>query len=131
MKRDCDSSSGLRIEESVGITVHRVVSKLDAGDNLLQELFPLEYALTGDFALIKSERADRYGNLVYNKTARNFSPIMAMAATTTIVQTRLPAELGEIDPETIVTPGVFVDRIVTVADPAHESRLISEGRGYP
>jgi 3-oxoadipate CoA-transferase alpha subunit len=93
--------------------------------------YVLEHGLTADFALIKSERADRYGNLVYNKTARNFSPIMAMAARTTIVQTRGSVELGEIDPETVVTPGVFVDRVVTVENPAQESALIAAGSVYP
>ena len=80
---------------------------------------------------MKCARADRYGNLVYNKTARNFGPIMAMAARTTIVQAGVQAEVGEIDPEIIVTPGIFVERIVIVSHPAHESELISEGRVYP
>jgi 3-oxoadipate CoA-transferase alpha subunit len=93
--------------------------------------YVMEYGLKADFALIKSERADRYGNLVYNKTARNFAPIMAMAATTTIVQTHGPAEVGEIDPETVVTPGLFVDRIVVVGNPAQESVLVREGATYP
>jgi 3-oxoadipate CoA-transferase alpha subunit len=91
----------------------------------------LEYGLKADYALIKSERADRYGNLVYNKTARNFAPIMAIAAATTIVQTHRPVEVGEIDPETIVTPGMFVNRVVTVENPAQESKLVREGRTYP
>jgi 3-oxoadipate CoA-transferase alpha subunit len=93
--------------------------------------YVLEFGLTADYALIKSERADRYGNLVYNKTARNFSPIMAMAAKTTIVQTHRWVELGEIDPETVVTPGVFVDRVVTVENPAQESALVAAGSVYP
>jgi 3-oxoadipate CoA-transferase alpha subunit len=93
--------------------------------------YVLEHGLKADFALIKCARADRYGNLVYNKTARNFGPIMAMAANTTIVQTGAQVEVGEIDPEIIVTPGIFVDRIVTIANPAHESGLVSEGRTYP
>ena len=93
--------------------------------------YVLEYGLKADYALIKSERADRYGNLVYNKTARNFSPIMAMAARTTIVQTHRPAEVGEIDPEAVVTPGLFVDRIVTIENPAQESVLVREGKVYP
>jgi 3-oxoadipate CoA-transferase, alpha subunit len=93
--------------------------------------YVMEHGLKADFALLKCARADRYGNLVYNKTARNFSPIMAMAAKTTIVQTCAQVELGEIDPEVIVTPGIFVDRIVRVANPAHESTLVNEGRTYP
>jgi len=93
--------------------------------------YVLEYGLKADFAIIKCERADRYGNLVFNKTARNFSPIMAMAAETTIVQTGSQVELGAIDPEVIVTPGIFVNRIITVEDPAQESRLVAAGRSYP
>ena len=93
--------------------------------------YVMEQGLKADFALVKCARADRYGNLVYNKTARNFAPIMAMAANTTIVQTGAQVEVGEIDPEIIVTPGIFVDRIVTIANPAQESRLVNEGRTYP
>jgi 3-oxoadipate CoA-transferase alpha subunit len=93
--------------------------------------YVMEWGLKADFALVKCARADRYGNLVYNKTARNFAPIMAMAANTTIVQTGAQVEIGEIDPEIIVTPGIFVDRIVTVSNPVHESRLVNEGRTYP
>ncbi len=93
--------------------------------------YVMEYGLTADFALVKCARADRYGNLVYNKTARNFSPVMAAAAQTTIVQTSAQVEVGEIDPEIIVTPGIYVDRVVTVARPCYESELVSEGRTYP
>jgi len=93
--------------------------------------YVLETGLTADFALIKCRQADRYGNLVYNKTARNFAPIMAMAAKTTIVQSIEQVEAGAIDPESIVTPGIFVNRIVTVSDPAHESKLVADGRCYP
>lgn len=93
--------------------------------------YVLEYGLKADFALIKCKRADRYGNLIYNKTARNFSPVMAMAARTTIVQTSAIAEPGGIDPEVVVTPGIFVHRVLTVRDPAQESKLVAEGRKYP
>ena len=93
--------------------------------------YVFERGLTADFALIKCREADRYGNLVYNKTARNFAPIMAMAANTTIVQTSSWVEAGAIDPEIVVTPGIFVDCVVTVPNPAHESRLVAEGRSYP
>lgn len=93
--------------------------------------YVMEYGLKADFALIKCKYADRYGNLVYNKTARNFSPIMAMAAQTTIVQTTNQVAAGEIDPEVVVTPGIFVDRIVTVPNPVYESTLVREGRRYP
>ncbi len=93
--------------------------------------YVLEYGLTADFALIKSLKADRYGNLIYNKTARNFAPVMAMAAETTIVQTKEFVEAGELDPEVVVTPGIFVDQIITVADPLLESKLVAAGEVYP
>src|SRR5262245_51015244 len=72
----------------------------------------LEYALQGDVALIKAHRADRWGNLVYRKAARNFGPIMATAAHCTIAQVSAIVELGALDPEIIVTPGIFVHRVV-------------------
>jgi len=72
----------------------------------------LEYPLPGDFALVKAHRADAMGNLVYRKTARNFGPVMATAATTTIVQVSEIVAAGDIDPEVVVTPGIFVDRVV-------------------
>lgn len=93
--------------------------------------FVLEFGLTADFALIKAKIADRHGNLLFNKTARNFSPIMATAADTTIVQSEEIASAGELDPECIVTPGIFVDRIVVVVDPALESSLVAQGVSYP
>lgn len=93
--------------------------------------YVLEPWLKADFALVKCERADRMGNLTYNKTARNFSPLMCMAAKTTIVQTRRLVEPGEIDPEHVVTPGIFVDRIVEIGIPAVESVLIANGVSYP
>jgi len=76
--------------------------------------YVLEYPIHADFALIKAFKADRWGNLVYRKAARNFGPIMAMAAKCTIVQVDQVVELGELDPEVIVTPGIFVQRIVQV-----------------
>jgi len=93
--------------------------------------FVMEPWLKADFALIKCETADRLGNLTFNKTARNFNPLMCMAATTTIVQTKKLVARGEIDPEHVVTPGIFVNRIVEVSDPVHEDSLIAEGRSYP
>jgi 3-oxoadipate CoA-transferase alpha subunit len=74
----------------------------------------LEYPLRGDYALIKAHVADRMGNLVYRKTARNFGPVMATAATTTIAQVDHVVETGELDPENVVTPSIFVDRVVRV-----------------
>lgn len=91
----------------------------------------LERWLKADFALVRCEVADRMGNLTYNKTARNFGPLMCMAAKTTIVQARRVVEPGEIDPEHVVTPGIFVDRVVEVPEPLHESELIAAGRRYP
>jgi 3-oxoadipate CoA-transferase alpha subunit len=93
--------------------------------------YVMERWLKADFALIKCEVADQVGNLTYNKTARNFSPLMCMAASTTIVQARRLVARGEIDPEHIVTPGIFVDRVVEVPQPVHEDTLIAEGRSYP
>lgn len=93
--------------------------------------FVLEYGLRADFALIKCQQADRLGNLVYNKTARNFSPIMATAARTTIVQSESLVEAGDIDPETVITPAVYVDRIVLVPDPVQEAALVRSGMRYP
>lgn len=74
----------------------------------------LEHALRGDVALVKADRADRWGNLVYYRAARNFNPVMATAAALTIVQVREVVALGGLDPEEIVTPSVYVDRIVTI-----------------
>ena len=74
----------------------------------------LETPIHADVALIKAERGDRWGNLVYRKTARNFGPIMAMAARLTVASVREFAELGELDPEHIITPGIFVQRVVRV-----------------
>jgi len=72
----------------------------------------LEYPIHADFALIKAQRGDRWGNLTYRKTARNFGPIMAAAATTTVASIYELAGLGAIDPETVVTPGIYVQRLV-------------------
>jgi 3-oxoadipate CoA-transferase alpha subunit len=74
----------------------------------------LEYPIKADFALIKAYRGDRWGNLVYRKTARNFGPIMAMAASVTIAQVGEIVPLGALDPEAVVTPGIFVKRVVAV-----------------
>ncbi|WP_194712737.1 3-oxoacid CoA-transferase subunit A [Noviherbaspirillum soli] len=74
--------------------------------------YVLESPIHADFALIKALRGDRWGNLVYRKTARNFGPIMAMAAKCAIAQVSEIVELGELDPENIVTPGIFVQRVV-------------------
>jgi 3-oxoadipate CoA-transferase alpha subunit len=74
--------------------------------------YVLEHPIKGDVALIGAHLADRAGNLVYRKTARNFGPVMATAATTVIAQVRDVVEIGAIDPEVVVTPGIYVDRVV-------------------
>lgn len=76
--------------------------------------YVLEYPIHADFALIKAHRGDRWGNLVYRKAARNFGPLMAMAAKCTIAQVSEVVALGELDPEVVVTPGIFVQRVVAV-----------------
>ncbi len=74
----------------------------------------MEEAIRGDFALIRAETGDRWGNLVYRLSARNFNPVMATAAEVTVVQVARLVELGELDPDHIHTPGIFVDRLVVV-----------------
>jgi 3-oxoadipate CoA-transferase alpha subunit len=74
--------------------------------------YVLEYPLRGDYALIKAHRSDQMGNLVYRKTARNFGPVMATAATTTIAQVTSVVATGDLDPEAVVTPSIFVDKVV-------------------
>ncbi|MCA1983090.1 3-oxoacid CoA-transferase subunit A [Nocardioides nematodiphilus] len=76
--------------------------------------YVLEYPIKGDYALVSAYRADAMGNLVYRRTARNFGPVMATAATTTIVQVGEVVPIGALDPEAIVTPSIYVDRIVQV-----------------
>jgi 3-oxoadipate CoA-transferase alpha subunit len=93
--------------------------------------YVLEHALHADFSLVKCAAADKYGNLIYNKTARNFGPIMCMAAKISIVQSKKILEPGQIDPECVITPGIFVKRIVHVPNPADESLLVAEKRRYP
>lgn len=77
--------------------------------------YVLEYPIRGDVALVKALRADGLGNLVYRKTARNFGPIMAAAAETSVVQVEEVVPVGQLDPEAVVTPGIYVDRVVQVA----------------
>jgi 3-oxoadipate CoA-transferase alpha subunit len=79
--------------------------------------YVLEYPIHGDVALIKALKADRWGNLVYRMTARNFAPVMATAARTTIVEAHEIVDLGALDPEAVVTPGIFVQHVVQVHDP--------------
>ncbi len=93
--------------------------------------YVMELAIKADFSLVKCNVADRYGNLTYNKTARNFGPIMCTAANTTIVQAKKIVEPGKIDPEIVVTPGLFVTKVVEVTNPEAESKLVAEDRRYP
>ena len=80
--------------------------------------YVLEYPIRGDFALIKAHTADTMGNLLYRKTARNFGPVMATAAATTIAQVEGIVEAGTLDPENVVTPGIYVNRLVACVAPA-------------
>lgn len=82
--------------------------------------YVLEYPLRGDVALIKAHTADHAGNLVYRKTARNFGPVMAAAAETTIVQVEQLVEAGQLDPEHVITPGIYVDTVTVL--PADQTR---------
>lgn len=83
--------------------------------------YVLEYPIHADYALVKAEAGDRWGNLVYRKTARNFGPIMASAAKCSIVQVNRIVELGQLDPENIITPGIFVQRVVSVGRAATQA----------
>ena len=91
----------------------------------------LEEALSADFAFIKADVADRYGNLTFNKTARNFNPIMCMAAKQSLIQTKKIIEPDETNPEHVITPGIFVQKIIQVENPIIESNAIEEGIIYP
>ena len=84
-------------------------------------LHVFERPLKGDVALIKARAADRWGNLIYSKSARNFNPVMATAADLTVVEVDTMVELGEMDPEAIVTPSIFVDRVVVIGEGAWSS----------
>jgi 3-oxoadipate CoA-transferase alpha subunit len=87
----------------------------------------LEPAIKADVALVKAKAADRWGNLIYNKSARNFGPIMCTAAKLSVVQVREFVELGDLNPENIVTPGIYVDRAVLVENPLDEEKLLKAG----
>lgn len=83
--------------------------------------YVLEYPINADFALIKAHQADRWGNLVYRKAARNFGPIMATAAQTTVVEVNQIVPLGELDPEHVITPGIFVQRVFSLENLTHSA----------
>jgi len=91
----------------------------------------LEYAIKADYSLVKCHKADRYGNLIYHTTARNFGPIMCSASNVSIVQTKKIVEVGELNPEEIITPGIFVKKVVEITNPAHESELVANQIKYP
>ena len=93
--------------------------------------YVLEYGITADFTLIKGRVVDTHGNALYSKTARNFGPLMAMAGNITIIQASQVVAPGGIDPETIITPGIFVNRVVEIPEPAIESKLVASGETYP
>jgi 3-oxoadipate CoA-transferase alpha subunit len=93
-------------------------------------MYVQERWLKADVAIIKAELADRQGNLTYRRAARNFSPLMAAAAAVTIVQASRIVEPGAIDPEQVITPGLFVNRIVEVADAQQEEALMRAGVAY-
>ena len=90
-------------------------------------MYIFEQPLHADVALIKAERGDRWGNLVYRKTARNFAPVMAMAADRTIASVHEVVDLGSIDPEVIVTPSIFVNAVVKIDRPATETGGFKKG----
>jgi 3-oxoadipate CoA-transferase alpha subunit len=91
----------------------------------------LEHGLRADFTLIKGRAADTHGNVLYHHTARNFAPMMATASSCTVVQAAEVVPAGALDAEAIVTPGIFVDRVVHVPEPALESALNEAGASYP
>ena len=93
-------------------------------------MYVQERWLKADFAIVKAHVADANGNLTYNKAGRNFNPLMCMAAARTIAQVSRIVPLGGIDPEHVVTPGIFVDHVVEVADPQQEEALIRAGVAY-
>lgn len=89
-------------------------------------VYVLEHAIVGDFAFIKAQKADRWGNIVYYKTQRNFNPVMATAATVTIAEVNDIVEVGELDPENIVTPSIYVHRLVQVESQQERKVLVNE-----
>jgi 3-oxoadipate CoA-transferase alpha subunit len=102
----------------------KVIAEFD-GRSYVQERW-----LKADFAIVKAELGDTYGNLTYNKAGRNFNPLMCMAAKTTIAQVSKIVAAGEIDPEHVVTPGIFVNGVVEIPDPQQEEVLIRAGVAY-
>ena len=102
----------------------KVIAEFD-GRSYVQERW-----LKADFAIVKAELGDTHGNLTYNKAGRNFNPLMCMAAKTTIAQVSKILSPGGIDPEAVITPGIFVNGVVEVPDPQQEEVLIRSGVAY-
>lgn len=94
------------------------------------KMYVQERWLKADYALIKAESADTVGNLTYRMAARNFAPLMAMAAATTIVQARRVVQAGEIDPHSVITPGIFVDHVIDIPNPSQEEAMVRAGIVY-
>ena len=115
----------------VPASVHTPLAKGKESRFFNDQEFVLEYGIKADFSLVKCETADRYGNLIYHATARNFGPIMCTAANVSIVQAKYIVEAGDIDPEIVVTPGIFVKKIVKINNPANESQLVADQMIYP
>ncbi len=102
----------------------KVIAEFD-GRSYVQERW-----LKADFAIVKAEVGDTHGNLTYNKAGRNFNPLMCMAAARTIAQVSQIVAAGDIDPEHVITPGIFVNAVVQIADPKQEEELIRAGVAY-
>jgi 3-oxoadipate CoA-transferase alpha subunit len=103
----------------------KVIAEFD-GRSYVQERW-----LKADFAIVKAHVGDTQGNLTYRQAGRNFNPLMCMAARTTIAQVSRLVEPGGIDPEQVVTPGIFVDAVVEIARPQQEEELVRAGASYP
>lgn len=112
-------------------SVNTILGKNKEARLINDKEYVLEYGIQADFSLVKCDKADRYGNLTYHATARNFGPIMCTAAKTTIVQTKTIVDAGTIDPEAVVTPGIYVKKVVEINDPAEESKLVADEKFYP
>ena len=100
--------------QAAGAGLGAVFTPTGYGTPLAEGKETREYPIKADFALIKAHQGDRWGNLVYRKAARNFGPIMATAAKTTIVEVSQLVALGDLDPENIITPGIFVQRVFSL-----------------
>ena len=107
-------SAGYGISSTAGWTTLLQKRPLQDAVDIAATVAALKCSLWGDIALIKAHKADRWGNLTYIKSGRNFNPVMAMAADLTVAEVDQMVELGEMDPEAVITPSIFVDRVVVV-----------------